>query len=79
MIPAGLCETCRHCRVIGNDRGSRFLLCQRSRDDPRYPRYPRLPVIACQGFEPRSDPEKRRGWSARPASATDAAEEVDRP
>jgi hypothetical protein len=47
----GLCPSCRHVRVITNDRGSRFLFCERSRTDPSYPRYPRLPVLACAGYE----------------------------
>ena len=32
-------------------RGSRFVLCERSRTDPRFPRYPPLPVLRCAGFE----------------------------
>ena len=46
----GLCEACVHRREVPNTRGSRFLLCQRSRWDPAYPRYPRLPVERCNGF-----------------------------
>lgn len=46
----GLCADCEFHRVIENDRGSRFWLCQRSRFDPRFPRYPRLPVLACPGY-----------------------------
>lgn len=54
----GLCSACRHRRVVANRRGSRFYLCERSRDDPRFPRYPPLPVIRCEGFEPESgEPE----------------------
>ena len=49
--PAGLCETCRHAAVVVSARGSRFLLCARSRTEPQYPRYPRLPVAACAGYE----------------------------
>jgi hypothetical protein len=53
-VNAGLCETCRHQRVVKNTRGSRFSLCQRSKDEPeRFPRYPRVPVMACPGYEPR--------------------------
>ena len=48
---AGLCDSCRHQRVISNTRGSSFSLCERSRTDPTYPRYPRLPVLRCQGHE----------------------------
>lgn len=48
----GLCRECRHARVVGNDRGSRFWLCELSRLDPRFPRYPRLPVHECSGYDP---------------------------
>jgi hypothetical protein len=50
--PTGLCAACRHHRWISSRRGSSFLLCRRSVDDPRFPRYPPLPVVACAGFEP---------------------------
>ena len=53
---AGLCETCVHRQEVRNPRGSVFSLCLRSRTDPSYPRYPRLPVIACEGHEPRPTP-----------------------
>jgi hypothetical protein len=49
-VPAGLCDTCRHQRLVRNTRGSTFSLCERSRTEPqRYPRYPRLPVTRCAG------------------------------
>ena len=51
-IPGGLCDRCQHAREIRSDRGARFVLCERSRTDDRFPRYPRLPVRACAGFEP---------------------------
>jgi hypothetical protein len=50
-VPAGLCDTCRHQRLVPNTRGSEFSLCERSRTDPAYPRYPRLPVLRCPGYE----------------------------
>ena len=50
--PAGLCATCVHHRLVESRRGSQFHLCERSRDDPRYPRYPPLPVVRCEGYEP---------------------------
>ena len=53
--PRGLCVSCRHKRDVPNTRGSTFLLCERSREDPAYPRYPRLPVLECRGFEPEGD------------------------
>lgn len=51
---AGLCDSCRHQRLVSNTRGSVFSLCERSRTDPGYPRYPRLPVTRCSGHEQRS-------------------------
>jgi hypothetical protein len=47
----GLCETCRHARVIRSDRGSVFYLCQLSFTDPSFSKYPRLPVMECGGYE----------------------------
>jgi hypothetical protein len=56
---AGLCDTCRHQRIVRTTRGSTFSLCLRSKAEPDdYPRYPRLPVTEC------------RGWEARPASSS---------
>jgi hypothetical protein len=49
---AGLCDSCRHQRLVPNTRGSVFSLCERSRAEPDFPRYPRLPVLRCPGFEP---------------------------
>jgi hypothetical protein len=51
MPPAGLCDSCRHQRLVPNTRGSVFSLCERSRSDEAFPRYPRLPVLACPGHE----------------------------
>ena len=54
---AGLCNRCRHQQIVRTTRGSVFSLCLRSRTEPdRFPRYPRLPVLACPGFEARSEP-----------------------
>ncbi len=50
---AGLCDSCRHQKVVGNTRGSSFSLCERSKADDRYPKYPRVPVRECAGHEPR--------------------------
>ncbi len=52
-IDAGLCGSCRHQRVVSTTRGTSYSLCERSREDERYPRYPRLPVPRCPGYEPR--------------------------
>jgi hypothetical protein len=54
---AGLCDSCRHQRLVRNTRGSVFSLCERSRTDPNYPRYPRLPVVSCKGYERRAEKE----------------------
>jgi hypothetical protein len=51
---AGLCAACVHARLVVSGRGSRFVLCERSRTDARFPRYPTLPVVACTGFEARA-------------------------
>ena len=58
---AGLCDSCRHQRLVPNTRGSVFSLCERSRTEPAYPRYPRLPVLRCPGWEPAgAAPERPR-------------------
>ncbi len=49
-ITAGLCPACEYVRMIESSRGSRFVLCERSKTDPAYPKYPPLPVIRCAGF-----------------------------
>lgn len=50
-MKAGLCDSCKHQRVVKTGRGSRFSMCERSKTDPRYPKYPRLPVRECAGHE----------------------------
>ena len=52
-IGAGLCDHCVHQRVVRTTRGSAFSLCEKSKDDERFPKYPRIPVGACPGFVPR--------------------------
>jgi hypothetical protein len=47
---AGLCDTCKHQKVVRNTRGSVFSMCERSKTDERYPKYPRLPVRQCPGY-----------------------------
>jgi hypothetical protein len=47
---AGLCPRCAYVKRLRSDRGSTFLLCARSKDDPRFPKYPPQPVLACDGF-----------------------------
>jgi hypothetical protein len=47
---AGLCADCEYARRIESDRGSTFILCQRSATDSSFAKYPRLPVIQCAGY-----------------------------
>ncbi len=49
-LPASLCESCVHVRVIESNKGSRFLMCGRARDEPRFPKYPPQPVLNCVGY-----------------------------
>ena len=51
----GLCGGCLFQRLVRTTRGSVFSLCERSREDPRFPRYPKMPVGSCVGFAPRLD------------------------
>lgn len=46
----GLCERCRHARVVETPR-SVFWMCGLAAADSRFEKYPRLPVITCVGFE----------------------------
>jgi hypothetical protein len=50
---AGLCDSCRHQKLIRTTRGSTFSMCERSKADERFPKYPRLPVVECPGWERR--------------------------
>ena len=52
---SGLCDSCRHQKLIKNPRGSTFSRCERSKTDKRYPKYPRLPVVECEGWERRDE------------------------
>lgn len=58
-VPAGLCATCVHARVLKSDRGMRFYRCSLSDTDPRYARYPTLPVVICAGYENSAECEMR--------------------
>jgi hypothetical protein len=51
-VNAGLCDSCRHQRIVRNTRGSEFSMCERSKTQPEYPKYPRVPVRKCGGYEP---------------------------
>ena len=45
-----LCDACIFRRVIVSNRGSRFLMCEKSKSDRRFPKYPPQPLIQCEGF-----------------------------
>ena len=51
---AGLCDSCRHQKIIRSGRGSEFSMCLRHKTDPRFPKYPRIPVGRCPGYERRA-------------------------
>ena len=70
----GLCGTCRHARFIASAKGSRFVLCERSRTDILFPRYPRLPVTACTGFEPAAGPHGPGDLDASAGTLLDSAD-----
>jgi len=50
----GLCAECAFARTIESARGSRFVLCERSRTEAAFSKYPRLPVMACAGYAQKS-------------------------
>lgn len=54
VTDGGLCDACRHCKIIASTRGSVFRLCLLHEVDPRYAKYPRIPVVSCPGYEPKS-------------------------
>ena len=53
--PAGMCDSCRHQKLIRSGRGSVFSMCERSKAEPGYAKYPRVPVLACPGYERRRE------------------------
>jgi hypothetical protein len=58
MNTESLCESCRFLREVVSGRGSRFLLCQLSAPDRRFPKYPPQPVVRCSGYAGREEPER---------------------
>jgi len=53
---AGLCIDCTNMRRVESSHGSVFLLCELSRNDPRFAKYPRLPMLSCGGYRPQTAP-----------------------
>ncbi len=45
-----LCGSCSNARPVQSQRGSEFILCKLSQDDPDYDKYPWQPVLYCRGF-----------------------------
>lgn len=41
-------------REVTTPKGSRFLLCQLSLSDARYPKYPPQPVVRRDGYQPQA-------------------------
>jgi hypothetical protein len=56
-LTQSLCETCLRVREVITPKGSRFLLCQLSLSDCRYPKYPPQPVVGCEGYQPKDRPK----------------------
>jgi ribosome-associated protein len=50
-----LCKTCNHMREVVSGTGSRFLFCQLSQTNSRFPKYPPQPIVECLGFWPQSE------------------------
>ncbi|HWM91467.1 MAG TPA: hypothetical protein VN493_11945 [Thermoanaerobaculia bacterium] len=48
-VPAGLCATCEHLRLLASSR-SVFVRCGLAEVDPAFLRYPPIPVVACRGY-----------------------------
>ena len=49
-MKAGLCDSCRHQRVVRNTRGSVFSMCERAKFDERFPEVPAAPGGALPGL-----------------------------
>ncbi|HYT91500.1 MAG TPA: hypothetical protein VEL76_22495, partial [Gemmataceae bacterium] len=60
-----LCESCARMREVISAKGSRFLLCRLSQTDPGYPKYPPQPVLWCQGYQRRMDPDHLQALAER--------------
>lgn len=48
----GLCPQCAFVREIVSAKGSVFWMCEKARENERFPRYPVQPRLVCEGFEP---------------------------
>ena len=55
VMGTGLCDICAHAECVTSSRQSTFWLCRLSFSNSRYSKYPALPVLDCEGYEPRSN------------------------
>ncbi len=55
----GLCDSCKHQKVISNTRGSTFSMCLLSLVDKEFAKYPRVPVLQCGGYQRTVTPRGR--------------------
>jgi hypothetical protein len=62
----GLCDTCKHQRIVKSGRGSTFSMCELGRTDANWPKYPRVPVAKCGRYEPGSSLRYRPATHATP-------------
>ncbi len=56
-VGAGLCDMCTHMQIVRSSKGSSFVLCRLSEVNPAFRRYPALPVTACPGYSPTTEPK----------------------
>jgi hypothetical protein len=54
-VDFGLCDSCKHQRIVKSGRGSVFSMCEIGQTDPDWPKYPRMPVTECTRYERRED------------------------
>ncbi len=46
----GICGNCQFGRTIRSQKGSTFILCERSFADEHFVKYPTIPLSECDGF-----------------------------
>jgi len=54
---SGLCQSCKHVKLLESSRGSVFYMCRLAETDSRFARYPSLPVLQCRGYERAAAPQ----------------------
>ena len=64
-MTASLCETCHHMREVVSGKGSRFLLCELSKTNSRFPKYPVQPVVRCEEYLRRPARDEAEADSSR--------------